>query len=146
MKKTVALLLTLLLLCSLAACAGKSGGDSNAPGITEGVKVDVADSALYTEEERLAAAEAVKEKFAEMNGCKLNSLTFAGDERCEKELESLKKQDDAKDATACIVFDSSFRSPKKGGGPWEANEKYTWSWMVARTAAGVWEVVNYGYA
>ena len=146
MKKTVALLLTLLLLFSLAACAGKGGDDGDAPGITEGAKVDVGESALYTEEERLAAAEAVKAKFAELNGCKLNSLTFSGDERCEKELESLKTRDDVKDATACIVFDSSFRSPKNGGGAWEANEVYTWSWMVARTAAGAWEVVNYGYA
>ena len=47
--------------------------------------------------------------------------------------------------TQCIAFESSFRSPKKGGGAWEANEEYTWSWWLARSEGGEWNLMTWGY-
>lgn len=45
----------------------------------------------------------------------------------------------------CISFDSSFRSPKNGGGAWNANEEYTWSWWLARSEGGTWKLMTWGY-
>lgn len=145
MKKQISLLfMVFYLLLGFSACVG-GNGDDTAPGKTEGVKLRLGSSSLYTEEERSAAAEAVKKKFKEMNGCRLFSLTFAGDERCQQELQSWNRMDETRRYEEMIVFDSVFRSPKNGGGAWNANEIYTWNWMVAKTDGG-WEVVNYGYA
>ena len=56
------------------------------------------------------------------------------------------RTDDNKEAfTQCIAFESSFRSPKKGGGAWEANEEYTWSWWLARSEGGEWNLMTWGY-
>ena len=34
---------------------------------------------------------------------------------------------------------------KKGGGAWEANEEYTWSWWLARSEGGEWNLMTWGY-
>ena len=47
--------------------------------------------------------------------------------------------------TQCIAFDSSFHSPENGGGAWEANEEYTWSWWLARSEGGKWKLMTWGY-
>ena len=47
--------------------------------------------------------------------------------------------------TQCIVFESSFRSPEKGGGAWEAGKEYTWSWYLARSEGGKWKLMTWGY-
>ena len=44
-----------------------------------------------------------------------------------------------------MMFDSSFRSPKKGGGAWEPDEEYTWSWWLARSEGGEWKLMAWGY-
>ncbi len=111
------------------------------------VSVDYGMSQLYSSAEMDKAVAAVKADFANLAGCKLISLKFAGDERCKQELEYANK-DRAQEAhyTACIVFDSIFRSPVAGGGAWEPNELYTWSWTLAKTGNGAWVVINKGYA
>ena len=63
-----------------------------------------------------------------------------------EEIDSAIETDDNKEAfTQCIAFESSFRSPKKGGGAWEANEEYTWSWWLARSEGGEWNLMTWGY-
>ena len=111
------------------------------------VSVDYGMSQLYSSAEMDKAVAAVKADFANLAGCKLISLKFAGDERCKQELEYANK-DRAQEAhyTACIVFDSVFRSPVTGGGAWEPNKLYTWSWTLAKTGDGAWVVINKGYA
>ena len=47
--------------------------------------------------------------------------------------------------TQCIMFDSSFRSPKEGGGAWEPDTEYTWSWWLARSDGGEWKLMTWGY-
>ena len=111
------------------------------------VTVDYRTSKLYSAEELDKAVAAVKADFANLAGCKLISLKFAGDDRCKQELEYANK-DRAEEAhyTACIVFDSVFRSPVAGGGAWEPNELYRWSWILVKTGDGTWIVINKGYA
>jgi len=46
----------------------------------------------------------------------------------------------------CIVFESSFHSPKNGGDAWTPDEEYTgWSWYLARKDNGTWTLLTWGY-
>ena len=114
---------------------------------SKSVSVNYGTSQLYSTAEMDKAIVVVKEDFAKLEGCTLYSLSYAGDERCKQELEYANKGR-AKDElyTECIVFDSVFRSPRAGGEAWEANKKYYWSWILAKTANGAWVVINKGYA
>lgn len=47
--------------------------------------------------------------------------------------------------TQCIMFDSSFRSPKNGGGAREADFEYSWSWWLDRSEGGKWKLMTLGY-
>ncbi len=123
-----------LLLFFLCGCSGD----------VSSLLVDYGTSELYTKGEIDQAISLVVDTFKTFEGCKLYSLTYAGDERSEAELRHYNKQDDG-DYAACIVLDSSFRSPIQGGGAWSANREYTWSWIIVRKTAGGWELLTYGY-
>jgi len=112
-------------------------------GSTAEVKVDLGTSELYTENDLHDAAEAIKKQFLEFEGCTLHSLTYAGDERSNKEAKYHISHDIIYDEYA--VFDSSFHSPKKSGGAWTTDTEYTWSWILGRNNKGIWKVINYGY-
>lgn len=43
-----------------------------------------------------------------------------------------------------IVFRMQFRSPVFGGGAWNANFRYDWSWYLARTEGGEWDLLTWG--
>ncbi len=133
--------IALALLAAIAlAWAGCVRGDGR-------VSVDFGSSSLYSRAEMEEAVAVVVEDFAGLAGCRLISLSFAGDERCRAELEYANRDRAPGELyTACIVFDSVFRSPVAGGGAWEANELYRWSWILARTGDGAWTVINRGYA
>ena len=110
------------------------------------VEIDYGESEVFTRAEMEAAVKAVRLDFAKMFGCKLFSLSYAGDEECAKELERQNKhRDEEEKYTQCIVFDSVFRSPVTGGGAWSANRIYTWNWTLARTDGGPWTVIGKGY-
>ena len=107
------------------------------------VLITAGNSELYTQDELNAAVDAVLADFETLDGCKLYSLTFAGDEKC------LAEQDyicGAGEYTDGVVFESVFRSPLFGGGGWNAHELYYWSWYVGCSPDGTWHVVTKGYA
>ena len=111
------------------------------------LSVDYGTSQMHSVEEMELAVAAVKADFAQMEGCKLYSLKYAGDERCRQELEYANKELSQEERyTDCIVFDSIFRSPVAGGGAWEPNKLYRWSWILAKKGNGAWIVINKGYA
>lgn len=109
------------------------------------VSVDYGESEWHSEEEIDAAAAVVRLHFVKMSGCKLYSLRYAGDERCEAELNEIHRNGDT-GYTDCIVLNSVFRSPLMARGGWEPNELYSWSWTLAKNSVGMWIIVNYGYA
>ena len=114
---------------------------------TKTLKVNYGTSQLYSVAEIDQAIAALKEDFDKMPGCRLYSLTFAGDKRCQKELEHANKKRKANELyTDCIVLNSVFRAPVAGGGAWEPNELYHWSWIIVKTGNGPWIVINKGYA
>lgn len=142
MKKLTAIVLCFALMFSFVGC-GK--------GKTKNVKIDYGTSSIYTKEEMDEAIEKIKEHFESMDGCELYSLSYSSDDVCiDKEniewINELKRADDNSQVfTQCIMFNSSFRSPLKGGGGWDANEECTWSWWLARSEDGEWKLMAWGY-
>ena len=131
MKRFAVPLLIALLLLTLCGC---------------GVRIDYGRSDLYSGADMDAAAVKIRRALLGMNGCRLYSLQYAGDDVCQKELESCRKLAPERDIRECIVFRSVFRSPRFGGGAWEPNAIYTWSWTLGREPGGDWILLNYGYA
>ena len=108
-------------------------------------------SSIYTEEDMNAAIEVIVETFQDLEGCELHSLSYSSDERSNTTdniqwMNELKAATDIKEYfDQCIMFDSSFHSPQKGGGAWEADSEYTWSWWLARSEGGEWNLMTWGY-
>ena len=113
------------------------------------VKIDYGTSSTYSKEEMDSAIDVIKKQFLLFDGCELHSLSYMSDEVCNNEdnidwMNDL-RTDDNEVFIQCIAFESSFRSPKKGGGAWEANEEYAWSWWLARSEGGEWYLMTWGY-
>ena len=76
-------------------------------------------------------------------GCELHSISYSSDDVCtdEKNLSWMNDLEKANDNdlafTQCIMFDSSFRSPKEGGGAWEPDTEYTWSLVGSQRWRGM---------
>ena len=107
--------------------------------------IDYGTSSIYSHQEMNEAIDMIKEQFSSWDGCKLYSISYTGDSFCQRELEycnTLAKEGVIYDE--CIVFRMQFRSPVFGGGAWNANCKYDWSWYLARTEGGEWELLTWG--
>ena len=105
MKKGIAILVSALLLLSLAACGGEK---------TTGPEVEYGNSDLYTKEEMDAAVAAIRAEFDTWEGCEFQALRYAGDESASQEnldwMNELRKDGEA--FTQCIEFLGDFHSPK----------------------------------
>lgn len=133
-------LLCILLIISLVACGT----------VAPDAKIDFGSSLIYTEEDMRDAVGRIKQQFALMDGCVLHSLSYSSDDCNSAEniawMNDLRGSDDGDaEFTQCIMFESSFRSPKNGGGAWDADEEYTWSWWLARSDGGNWHLMTWGY-
>ena len=144
MKKIITVTLCIVLVLLFAGC--EKNGD------TSKVEIDYGASSVYSKEEIDSAIEIIKKQFSSFEGCELHSLSYMSDEECNNAdniewMNDLRTDDnDNKEAfTQCIAFESSFCSLKKGGGTWEANEEYTWSWWLARSEGGEWNLMTWGY-
>ena len=141
MKRTIAAVLCAAMLLLLAGC-GK--------GNTSNVKIDYGTSSVYSQKEMDAAIDVIKKQFRSFADCELHSLSYMSDEECNdadnvKWMNELRTEDQKEAFTQCIAFHSSFRSPKDGGGAWEADQEYTWSWWLARSEGGQWKLMTWGY-
>lgn len=107
--------------------------------------IDYGTSDIYSHQDMNEAIDMIKEQFYSWDGCKLYSISYTGDSFCQRELEycnTLAKEGVIYDE--CIIFRMQFRSPVFGGGAWNANFKYDWSWYLARTEGGKWELLTWG--
>lgn len=107
--------------------------------------IDYGTSDIYSCQDMDEAIDLINEEFYSWDGCKLYSINYAGDNFCQRELEycnTLAKEGVTYDE--CIVFRMQFRSPIFGGGAWNANFRYDWSWYLARTEDGTWELLTWG--
>lgn len=102
-------------------------------------------SDIYSRQDMNEAVDLIKNEFYSWHGCKLYSISYTSDDFCQRELEYCNTL--AQDGVVydeCIVFRMDFRSPIFGGGGWNANFRYDWSWYLARTAGGEWELLTWG--
>lgn len=107
--------------------------------------IDYGTSDVYSRQDMNEAVDLIKEKFDSWDGCKLYSISYAGDDFCERELEYCNTlADEGITYAECIVFRMRFRSPIFGGGAWNPNFEYNWSWYLARTQNGEWELLTWG--
>ena len=141
MKKRMILLWSLMLTTLFVGC-----GDTT----PSNVKIDYGNSSIYTKEDMNEAIETIKEEFNKWEGCELHSLSYVSDDCNNMDniawMNDLKKAKNIEEVfSQCIMFKSSFHSPKKGGGAWEADTEYTWSWWLARSEGGKWKLMNWGY-
>ena len=132
MKKLSAVLLACVLLFLLSSC-GQVGR----------VTVSYEESELYTREELEEAARATELYFfLHFRGCRLVSLTYAGDDT--EQFEALAEQYGADEA---VVLLSSFTVDSTGGdGSLTPGETYeNWQWILVRPAGGHWRHADHGY-
>ncbi len=142
MKKAIAILLLITVLCGSAGCAGKPKAE---------VSIDYGNSALYSKEDMDAAIAVIRKEFDTWDGCELHSISYGSDDACSAEnikwMNELEAANDAQETfSQCILFKSNFHSPKNGGGAWNADQEYTdWQWWLARSEGGAWKLMTWGY-
>ena len=92
-----------------------------------------------------AAIALIEDEFYSWESCRLYSISYTSDEYCENDIGYVNTLADSGVVyTDCIVFRMRFRSPIMGGGGWNANFEYDWSWYLARTQDGEWELLTWG--
>ncbi len=106
--------------------------------------IDYGNSEIYSQPDIISAVECVKADFKSYQGqgCKLYSLSYAGDEQIRREKELQLRQEGRYDEY--IVILAAFRSPIFGGGAWNASFVYHWNWILGRNAGGEWAVIGKG--
>lgn len=116
------------------------------------VTIDYGNSSVYTKEDMDAAIATIQATFDTWEGCELHSLSYSSDGICTSEeniawMNDLEKANDNEQVfTQCIMFDSSFHSPKKRAGAWNPDEEYEWTWWLARREGGEWKLMTFGAA
>jgi len=110
-------------------------------------KIDYKTSDLYTKEDMDAAIAEIIKEFNTWEGCEMHEISYTDDQTCKDNIGYANELDaDKKEYEDCIVFTSSFHSPKEGGGAWEADYEYEgWQWFLARVKDGSWELLTWGY-
>lgn len=107
--------------------------------------VDYGTSQIYSRQDMDEAVWLIKKQFNKWQGCKLYAISYTDDAFCQRELDYCNTlADEGVTYTQCIVFRMRFRSPILGGGAWNPNFVYDWSWYLARTDGGDWELLTWG--
>ena len=143
MKKYGLFAICMVLIVLFAGCGNKA-----APAVT----IDYGNSSVYTKEDMDAAIAIIKATFDTWEGCELHSISYSSDDVCtdEKNIAWMNQLEEANDNelvfTQCIMFDSSFHSPKKGTTALNLDEEYEWTWWLVRREGGEWKLMTWGAA
>lgn len=137
-KKIKQMVLFIICLSILVSCKG----------IVANLQIDYGHSNIFSKEDMDEAIMIIKEEFKTWKGCELHSIAYSSDDECNanniawmNDLGNTNNQFDQ-----CIMFKSSFHSPKNGGGAWNADEEYEdWQWWLARNENGEWQLMTWGY-
>lgn len=109
------------------------------------VIIEYGASEMYEQPDMDTAIAVIRDQFDSFEGCKLFSVRYTDDDFCQRELDYCNTlAPDGITYDACIVFRTEFRSTIFGGGAWNANHIYDWSWYLARTGDGNWELLTWG--
>ena len=154
MKKSLICLVITAVMFSVAGCGGQKSEVKEAEKTeaaeqtveVDGVKIDYKTSELYSKEDMDAAITEIMKEFDSWEGCEMHEISYTDDQMCKDNLSYVGELDTDKEFEDCIVFTSSFHSPKEGGGAWEADYEYEgWQWYLAREKGGSWELLTWGY-
>ena len=114
---------------------------------TNNISVDYGSSEIYSQQDMDSAIKVIENEFSSWDGCELHSISYVGDEISKDNIGYVNELRKDAGYDECIVFESSFHSPKNGGDAWTPDEEYRgWSWYLARNANGVWNLLTWGYA
>ena len=134
MKKLVTLLLTALLVLTLAGCGRVS--------TTMAITCDT--SQIYSPEDIYQAMDVVEKYFCrQFDGCTLTEIGYIGDEKW-----ALMEEYAANyGVDQAIVLTSAFDTGRRGGdGSLNANDTYrNWKWILIRDIGGDWSHADHGY-
>ena len=115
------------------------------------VAYDYGQSKLYKKAQIEECMDLVKCKFAEWEGCELQALRYAGDEKNAREkVERLKSLNEKEpdQYTAIMVLETDFKTGEKISDTLtlEPGKDYTdYQWILACDKDGSWEIVDAGY-
>lgn len=139
MKKMCILSLVLAVMLMFNSCNYFYGDVSKA-------KVDYGKSEMYSKQDMEKAVEVIFNEFKTWKGCKLYTIEYMGDKESEENLDYCNDLKENKNFDECVVFESSFHSPKQGDLGFNPDQDYNgWTWYLARTNGGQWQLVTYGY-
>lgn len=107
--------------------------------------IEYGTSELYSQQDMDVAIKIITNEFDSWDGCKLYSISYTNDVLCKRELEYCNSLTDGENEyVECIIFRTRFRSPIFGGGSWNRNFVYDWTWYLARTVSGEWQLLTWG--
>lgn len=140
MKKTVCVLLAFILVACFAACGKKTSNTSDAV-------INYGESQKYTHKDIDAAADVVKKQLNDFEcTVELHYLTYAGDDVSTENLDyCIDIYSNEEDFVECLVFESEFKVLDEGDGSLVKGDTHTYTWYLARTNGGKWQLVSYGY-
>ena len=154
----------ILLTTTLAGSIALVGCGQSAPTTAEGVsettqqevspthEVDYGSSSLYSKEDIDAAVDAVMAEFNTWKGCTMKRIAFTDDRSCSEALTYCNemREKDAPEFDEAMLLTSDFHSPSEEeskGTAWEPDKDYTdYTWTLARTNSGEWQLLTWGYA
>lgn len=109
------------------------------------VKIDISGSTAYSDEEVAQAASVLVDRF--LNNCesKLYTLYYHSDDGKDPSLlAEYDKRHPEKNYTHIIIFSTDFVGLTDTGST-SAGDCFYWTWTIARSDNGKWEIVNYGW-
>lgn len=117
-----------------------------------GVYVDYGSSEIYTQEDIDAAIDVIMAEFGQWTGATMKRIVLADDDLCLADLaycNSL-REEGTPEFTQAIVFMTDFHSPsaeQAQGTAWNPDTDYDgYTWHLARTDGGAWQLLTWGYA
>lgn len=135
-RKPLIVILPIIILILLSGC----GAD------VSDVKIDYGQSSVYSKSDMDSAIDEILKEFKTWDGYKLYSISYTNDEWSQGELDYCNKLCDGENFDECIVFKSSFHTPKNNEGGLSPDRDYSgYTWILARTCGGKWTLVAWGY-
>lgn len=137
MKKTIAVVIGLVLIISLTSCFRR--------GVTRNAVMEIGESEKFAEEEIEAAMAVVIDYFPNFEGCELVRLWY-DEEYSDRKLSHESRLLEAYGKENLILLLSDFDEDGFDYLSTEHTMYYEWEWLLAREdELAEWEIISYGY-
>ena len=141
MRKIILALLFLLMIFSLFSCSFIGIGAD-----IKNVKIDYRESNLYSKQDMDSAISIILNEFKKWDGCTLYTISYTDDAGSKNNIAYCNSLKESANFDECIIFKSSFHTSKHGNDGFNPDEDYEgWSWYLARSNNGSWQLLTWGY-